>query len=45
VDGNLAQLLRKVNCGDLVPSDRLDDACNAVGIFYRKATALLFEEF
>ena len=44
VDGNLTQLLRKVNCGDLVPSERLDDACEAVGSFYRKATALLFGE-
>jgi hypothetical protein len=43
-DGNLAQFLRKVNCGELVPSDQLDDAFTAVGDFYRKATALLFGE-
>jgi hypothetical protein len=44
VDGNLAQFLRKVNCGELVPSDQLDDAFTAIGNFWRKVTALLFGE-
>ena len=43
VDGNLAQLLRKVNCGELVETEELQDACKPVANFYRKATELLFE--
>jgi len=40
-DGNLAQFLRKVNYGELVPTDRLDDAYTAVRDFWRKALELL----
>ena len=40
-DGNLAQFLRKVNYGELVPTDRLDDAYTAVRDFWRKALEIL----
>jgi hypothetical protein len=43
-DGNLAQFLRKVNCGELVEVDQLEEASMAVRDFWRKATALLFGE-
>jgi hypothetical protein len=40
-DGNLAQLLRKVNCGELVEVEQLEEASAAVQDFWRKAMAVL----
>ena len=40
-DGNLAQLLRKVNRGELVEVEQLEEASAAARDFWRKATELL----
>ena len=42
--GNLAQLLRKANRGELVQPDELDDTLRVVRAFWEKADALLFGE-
>ena len=44
VDGNLAQLLRQVNRGELIETEELEEASAAVRDFYRRATALLVIE-
>jgi hypothetical protein len=42
VDGNLAQLLKLANRGDIVYTDELADAAKAVRDFYVKASTTLF---
>jgi hypothetical protein len=42
VGGNLAQLLRRVNRGEMVQPDELADAMKAVREFWKKATECLF---
>lgn len=42
VGGNLAQLLRLANRGDLIPPDELADAMKSVHDFWKKANDYLF---
>jgi hypothetical protein len=42
VGGNLAQLLRRANRGEMIPPEDLDDAMKAVREFWKKATEILF---